>query len=391
MLFAGAAGGFGESMSKHHRRLSLGRGSPFNILHLVPPRFVARAGMKTVKLPDVIRDVAHLEELLSEPSEGVLGALERLDGDLMFLGVGGKMGPTMARMARRAFDLLGKKHRVIGVARFSSNRAESSLREHGVETIRCDLLDDTQLQSLPDAPNVVYMVGMKFGTSGQAHLTWAMNTLLPGLVGRKFRRSRMVAFSSGNVYGMVPIAHGGSVETDEPTPKGEYSMSALGRERVLEYASRAWGIPLAILRLNYACEMRYGVLVDIAQKVWNEQPIDVGMPQLNAIWQGDANAMSLQAFAHLASPPFVVNIAGPEALSVRRLAEGFGRHLGKEPHIVGEEQPDAYLSNAQMSHRLFGYPRVSAEQLVEWTADWVRRGGETLSRPTKFEVRDGKF
>jgi nucleoside-diphosphate-sugar epimerase len=342
-------------------------------------------------MPDTIRDVDHLEELLSVPTEGALRALSRLDGDLMFLGVGGKMGPTMARMARRAFDLLGKKQRVIGVARFSSERAEATLRQHGVETIRCDLLDEGKLQKLPEAPYIVYMVGMKFGASGQAALTWAMNCLLPGLVCRKFRGSRIVAFSTGNVYGMVPVAHGGSREADALTPQGEYALSALGRERVLEYCSQAYGTPLAILRLNYACEMRYGVLVDIAQKVWRGEPVDVGMPQLNAIWQGDANAMSLQAFDHVAAPPFVVNIAGPEALSVRRLAEQFGGLLQQTPAFAGTEAADAYLSNAQLSHRLFGYPRVSVERMVHWIADWVKRGGETLGRPTKFQVRDGRF
>jgi nucleoside-diphosphate-sugar epimerase len=235
------------------------------------------------------------------------------------------------------------------------------------------------------------MTGMKFGTTGQAALTWAMNVYLPGMVCQKFRQSRIVAFSTGNVYGLTPVALGGSVEDDVPRPVGEYAMSALGRERIFEHFSRQCGIPLVLLRLNYATELRYGVLVDVARRVFAEEPIDLAMGHLNAIWQGDANASALQAFALTASPPRVLNIAGPELLSVRRLAEQFGRLLGKNVVFRGSESAEAFLSNAQAAHRLFGYPRVNVAQTIEWIAAWVRAGGENLGKPTHFEVRDGSY
>jgi len=338
-----------------------------------------------------IRDVEQLEGLLSEPTEGAIDALGRLPGDLLLLGVGGKMGPTLARMARRASEAAGVRRRIIGVSRFSAGPLEGRLREHDVETIRCDLLDPAQLAALPDAPNVLFMTGMKFGATGQEAMTWGMNALLPGLVCQKFARSRIVAFSSGNIYGLSPVTLGGSVETDPLRPVGEYAMSCVGRERLFEHGSRTYSIPMALLRLNYATEMRYGVLVDLALSVQAERPIDVTMGNLNAIWQADANAMALQAFGHLASPPTVLNLAGPEQLSVRRLAEQFGALLGKRVTFQGAEAPDALLSNGQKAHQLFGYPRVGAQQMVEWIADWVRRGGESLGKPTHFEVRDGAF
>jgi nucleoside-diphosphate-sugar epimerase len=245
-------------------------------------------------------------------------------------------------------------------------------------------------------PNVIAMFGMKFGSTGQEARTWAMNCLAPALVCRKFRGSRIVAFSTGNVYGLTP-AHQphaqawGSTESDPLQPIGEYAMSGVGRERVYEYCSRTYGIPMAILRLNYATELRYGVLVDIAQRVWNGEQIDVGMGHFNVIWQADANAAALSAFAHLASPPTVLNIAGPELLSVRKVAEEFGRRFGKSVILVGSENPDAFLSNAEQSHRLFGKPRMDAGQIIAWIADWTARSGATLGKPTHFEARDGKY
>ena len=341
--------------------------------------------------PDAIENVGQLEERLSEPSPGAIETLARLEGDLLILGVGGKMGPTLARMARRASDAAGVRRRVLGASRFSSPRLETMLRDHGVETIRCDLLDPEQLGRLPDVPNVVFMTGMKFGSTGQEALTWAMNVWLPGMVGRKFRSSRIVAFSTGNVYGLSPVALGGSVESDPPRPLGDYAMSCLGRERILEYFSRLHDTPLVLLRLNYATELRYGALADIARRVFAGEAIDLAMGHLNAIWQADANAVALQAFSLVASPPRVLNVAGPELLSVLRVAEEFGRLFGKPVTFRGTESPDALLSNAQQAHQLFGYPRVGVRQLVEWIADWVRRGGEDLGRPTHFEVRDGNF
>jgi nucleoside-diphosphate-sugar epimerase len=344
----------------------------------------------TVHMPN-IDNVEQLEELLSEPSPIAIEAMGRLEGDLMLLGVGGKMGPTLARMARRASDQAGVRRRVIGVSRFSSSGVEQRLRQHGVETVGCDLMDKAQLDRLPEAANLIFMTGMKFGSTANAGMTWMMNVYVPGMVCQRFAKSRMVAISSGNVYGLSPIARGGSVETDPLSPVGEYSMSALGRERIFDYFSRALDIPLALVRLNYANELRYGVLSDLARSVWNEQPIDLDMGAFNAIWQADANAAVLAAFDHLAVPPRVINVAGPEQLSVRTVALEFGRLFGKRVTLRGAEAADALLSNAQLSHRLYGYPRVAAGQMMEWIADWVRRGGESLDKPTHFQVRDGNF
>lgn len=343
------------------------------------------------KKPATIAGLDQLEDLLSEPSEGAIETLARLEGDLIVLGVGGKMGPSLARMARRASAAAGVLRRIIGVSRFSSGSLEAQLRSWDVETVRCDLLDQAQLDRLPDVPNVVYMTGMKFGSTGQEALTWAMNAYLPGMVCHKYRRSRIVAFSTGNVYGLSPVTLGGSIETEVLRPVGDYAQSCVGRERIFEHFSRTLGIPLALLRLNYACELRYGILVDLARSLWAEQPIDLTMGAFNVIWQADANAMALQAFDQLASPPHVLNIAGPELLSVRRVAEELGDLLGKQPQFRGSESADALLSNGQHALRLFGYPRVGVRQMMEWIAEWVRRGGESLGKPTHFEVRDGSF
>ena len=340
---------------------------------------------------DSIRDVAHLEELLSEPTPGVIETMARLEGDLVVLGAAGKMGPTLARMARRASDLAGRSRRVFAVSRFSERDGETRLQRHGIETIRCDLLDPAELDALPDAPNVVYMAGMKFGSTGQEALTWAMNTYLPGMVSRKYRASRIAAFSTGNVYGLRPVHLGGSVESDSPDPVGEYAMSCLGRERILEHFSRTLVTPVSLLRLNYAVEMRYGVLVDLARRVLLGEPVDLGMGNVNVIWQADANAMALRSLDLASSPPLVLNLVGPELLSVRRICEEFGRLMEKEVTFTGTESPDALLSSGQLGHGLLGYPRVPVRHLLQWTADWVRRGGETSGKPTHFEARDGRF
>lgn len=342
--------------------------------------------------PEAIRDVEHLDDLLSEPSPGVVDAFARLEGDLIVLGVAGKMGPTLAWMARRAFDAAGRKERrVIGVARFSEADREDWLRARGIETIRCDLLDPGALEGLPDVPNVVSMFVRKFGATGNESLTWALNALLPADVARKYRRSRLVVFSTGNVYGLDPVVRGGSKETDPPRPVGEYGMSCLGRERILEHLSRTQNTPMAFIRLNYAAEMRYGVLVDLAQRVRAREPIDVAMGSFNVIWQADANAVTLNAFAHTASPPAVFNVTGPEILSVRAVAERFGERFGVPVTFRGVESPDAILSDASVCRRVFGPARLSAEGLVELTADWVERDGATLGKPTHFEARDGRF
>ncbi|HWE95137.1 MAG TPA: NAD-dependent epimerase/dehydratase family protein [Tepidisphaeraceae bacterium] len=345
----------------------------------------------TTHSPQSIRDVEHLEDLLSVPTEGVVETVRRLEGDYIVLGVGGKMGPTLARMLRRAADLAGVKRRIIGVSRFSSPELPALLQQHRIEAISCDLLDQDALDRLPEVPNVMFMAGMKFGSTGQQARTWAMNTYLSGMVSRKFSQSRIVAFSTGNVYPMVPVHTGGCAETHEPKPEGEYAMSCLGRERIFEHFSRSLKIPMALIRLNYAVEMRYGVLLDLAHRVHRNEPIDLTMGNLNAIWQADANAAAIRAFEHVASPPLVLNLTGPETLSIRTLCEELGRHLGKQPTFLGSESPSAYLNNAALCHDLFGYPTVGIRQLLAWTADWVNRGGDTLGKPTHFETRDGKF
>ncbi len=341
--------------------------------------------------PQAPTTVEQLEALLSEPTERAIETLARLDGDLLLLGVAGKMGPTLARMARIAFDRAGRRRRVIGIARFSDGQVEGWLQAHGVETVRCDLLDPDQLARLPDAPNVLSLVGMKFGSTGQEPLTWAVNAWLPGLICQRFRHSRIAAFSTGNVYGLTPVALGGSLESDVPAPAGDYAMSCLGRERIYQHFALAQNTPVALLRLNYACEMRYGVLMDLAQRVRAGSPIDLAMGHFNAVWQADASAAALAALGHAAVPALVVNLAGPELLSVRRVAEEFGRLLGREVSFRGSESADALLNNGQLGHRLFGYPRLPVVQLIRWVADWLARGGETWSKPTHFEVRDGKF
>ena len=290
-------------------------------------------------MADTIQNLEQLEDRLSEPTPEVVETLRRLEGDLIVLGVAGKMGPSLARMARRASDLAGIRRRIIGVARFSSAGLEAELQRQGIETIRCDLLDEAAVRRLPDAPNVLYLAGMKFGATGQESLTWAMNTHLPAIVCRKFARSRIVAFSTGNVYGLVPAASGGSLETDSPAPVGEYAMSCLGRERMFEHFSRTQGTRVALIRLNYACDLRYGVLVDLAQKVLAGAPVDLGMGWFNTIWQGDANAMTLRCFDHVASPPLALNLTGPEVLNVRETCEKLGKLLGRKPVFTGTESP----------------------------------------------------
>jgi nucleoside-diphosphate-sugar epimerase len=344
-----------------------------------------------VALADTIQNLEQLEDLLSEPTSEVVQTLRRLEGDLIVLGVAGKMGPSLARMARRASDLAGTRRRIIGVARFSSAGLEAELQRYGIETIRCDLLDEEAVQRLPDAPNVLYLAGMKFGATGQEALTWAMNTHLPALACRKFAHSRIVAFSTGNVYGFVPASSGGARETDPPAPVGEYGMSCLGRERIFEYFSRTLGTPGALIRLNYACDLRYGVLVDIAQKVLAGTPVDLGASWFNTLWQGDANAMTLRCFDHVASPPLVLNLTGSECLNVREACEKLGQLLGRKPVFTGTEATTALLGNAGRAFGLFGRPRVSADQLLAWVAGWVQQGGPTLNKPTHFETRNGRF
>ncbi len=342
--------------------------------------------------PETIQSVEQLELMLSEPTPQVVETLAKLDGDLLILGVAGKMGPTLARMAKRAYEMAGLKNRkVIGVARFSKPQEQQKLESWGIQTIRCDLLDNTALQNLPQVPNVVFMAGMKFGSTNQEPLTWAMNTFLPGLVCQRFPKSRIAAFSTGNVYGLAPLSHGGSIETDTLNPTGDYAISCQGRERMFQHFSLTQGTPVSILRLNYACELRYGVLVDLAQKVWAKIPVDLAMGNFNVIWQADANAMALASLRCAATPATILNISGPETLSVRRVCEQLGKLLNHPVTFTGSESAEALLNNGQTGHRLFGYPRVSVDQLLRWIAHWVSNDGATLGKPTHFETRDGKF
>src|SRR5437899_5443625 len=314
-----------------------------------------------------------------------------LDGDLLILGAGGKMGPSLARLARRAIEQAGVKKRVFAVARFTNDKLPSELAAHGIETIACDLLDRTSLDKLPNIPNVIFMAARKFGTSGSEYLTWAMNTYLPGLVAERYRDSRIVAFSTGNVYPLQPVNEGGARESTPMDPQGEYAQSTLGRERMFEYVSAKWGTPVVLLRLNYAIDLRYGVLVDIATAVFHRRPIDLSMAAVNVIWQGDANALCLRSFAHCQSPPLILNITGPETLSVRSIAEEFGRRFEVEPLFTSEEMPTALLSNATKAHQLLGSPTITPREMMDWIANWIKRGGVMLNRPTHFQTRDGKF
>jgi len=341
--------------------------------------------------PASIRDVAQLEDLLSEPSEGAIRTLGGLDGDILVIGAGGKMGPTLARMAKKASELAVAPRRVIGVSRFSSSSLQQQLEAWGIETVCCDLLDPTFPAKLPDAANVIFMAGIKFGSTGQEWLTWATNSFLPGLIADRYKHSRIAVFSTGNVYGLSTVASGGSREEDALNPAGEYAMSCVGRERIFEHFSRMHNTNMAILRLNYATELRYGVLVDIAQRIYAGQAVSLSMGYLNTIWQADASAVALESLGSAKSPPFVVNITGPELLSVRQTAEEFGKRFAKPVRFEGTESSDALLSNAAKAFKLFGRPRVSVQQMIDWIADWIKNGGTTLAKPTHFEERVGHF
>ena len=331
---------------------------------------------------------AELDDLLSRPRAETSAALAACRGDVVILGAGGKMGPTLARMVRRAAD---DDRRVIAVSRWSSRGAERSLNDAGVETIACDLLARASVDRLPRTPNVIFMAGQKFGTSDAPALTWAMNVLVPAYCAEHYRDARIVAFSTGNVYPLTPVDGGGSRETDTPAPVGEYAASCLGRERVFElYASRN-ATRVGIVRLNYAIDLRYGVLVDVALRVWRGKPVPLDMGYVNVIWQGDANRIAIECLARASTPAFVVNVTGGQLLSVRALAEGFGERFGKPVAFSGAERPDALLSDTTKMQDCFAPPEVALDQMMGWVADWVRGGGALLGKPTRFEARDGRF
>lgn len=336
-------------------------------------------------------EIISLYQKLLQPSKALVADIAKLDGDILILGVGGKMGPALAKLAKSAIDEAGVHKKVIGVARFSESGLQEELQQSGIETYVADLLEDDQLQSLPDAKNVLYLAGMKFGTTGKQSLTWAMNTYLPGRVAEKYKRSKMVVFSTGNVYPFVPIESGGATEKILPEPVGEYAQSCLGRERIFQYFSLKNNTPSLIFRLNYANDVSYGVLLDIAQSVNEGRPIDLTMGHVNIIWQGDANEMAIRSLHHCNVPPKILNIAGPETASVKALAEKFGLLLKKKPTYLQQEQSTALLSNASESYRLFGQPGAPLSQMIELIAHWITEGGRILNKPTHFQERQGNF
>ena len=339
-----------------------------------------------------ILTVADLEDQLSQPTSGVLETLGSIPGDVLVLGAGGKMGPTLARMVRRALDQLGQRDRkVLAASQFSSPAVAAELRSQGVETIVCDLLDRDAVAKLPDVPNVICMAGQKFGTSQAPELTWVMNTLVPAVVAERYATSRLVVFSTGCVYSLVPVDGPGSHEADPLTPPGEYANACVGRERVFSYFAKQNGTSALLFRLSYAIDLRYGVLLDVAEKVATGRAVDVSMGAANVIWQGDANARAIQCLQHTTTPPTALNVTGLEPVQIRTLAHHFGQMLGREPVITGSEGPVAWLFDARKSYELFGPPTVTIEEMVEATANWVRQGGPTLGKPTHFEVRDGTF
>jgi len=332
-----------------------------------------------------------LEESLSQPHESTIEVLRQSGGDILLLGAGGKMGTSLATMARRAFDAVGLANRVLAVSRFSDSSATRSLSRSGVETLQGDLFDSCFVNSLPEFDYVIYMVGQKFGTSTAPEATWATNAFIPGIICQKFANSNIASFSTGNVYPLVGIDSRGSKESDALLPMGEYAMSAVARERVLQYFCQSLDIPAVILRLNYSTELRYGVLVDLARRVFCEEPIPLSTGYFNCIWQGDANNMTLRSLTHVSSPPRVLNLTGPETISCRDVCLRFGELMGREVTFLGSEEPTALLSDSAVACQLLGDPLVNINEMIERTAHWVANSGEFLDAPTHFEVRDGKF
>jgi len=350
--------------------------------------------MAIARSPDAPPDSeATLDEYLSRPTAATTSALADFDGDVLILGAGGKLGLSLSRMARRALDEAGKTNtRVTAVSRFCNAATLAKFHAADLATLSCDLLPDGALETLPDTANIVYLVGMKFGSTSDPGLTWAMNTYLPGLVARRFKQSRIVALSTGNVYPLVDVRTGGSLESDPLSPVGEYAQSCLGRERLLTYCSCRDETPVTLVRLNYANDLRYGVLVDIALRVAQGEPVDVTTSHVNVIWQADANAAILQSFRLCASPPAILNVSGPETASVRWLAVRLAELLGAPPPgFSGEHSETALLSNCSKQFALFGYPSMPLGQLLEWTAAWIKSGRPLLNKPTGFQSRDGKF
>ncbi len=329
-----------------------------------------------------------LEDELSRPSEADITFMRGNEGDIVILGAGGKMGPSLARRARRAADAAGSGRRIIAVSRFTSDAAATQLQSCGIEVVSCDLFDRPQIARLPDSPNVLFLAGRKFGSTDNQPLTWATNVLIPAWIAERFAGSRIVALSSGNVYPLTAVP---ATEDTLPAPVGEYAQTVLGRERIFQYFSGLHGTPVVLVRLNYAIDMRYGVLLDIGRHVWERRPVSLTTGSVNVIWQGDANSMCLRALDLVASPPRILNVTGPETLRVRWIAEQFGKHFGREPVFEGAESETALLSDAALACRLLGPPAVHPELMIEMTAAWIRAAQPIWDKPTHFEVRDGRF
>lgn len=328
---------------------------------------------------------------LLAPSDRLVTDLLHLEGDILILGVSGKMGPDLAVLAQAAIRKAGLHKKIIGVARFTESSVLQRLNEAGVTTIQADVLDAVQLQKLPHTENVLYLAGTKFGTTGHEPYTWAMNTYVPALVAQHWRQSRLVVFSTGNVYPLTPVAQGGATESTPVGPLGEYAQSCLGRERMFQYFSQQYQTPGLIYRLNYANDVSYGVLLEIARAVYHGQPVDVTMGYVNVIWQGDANEYALRCLNHCSCPPRILNITGPEILSVRQVAQQFADIFKRAALFSGQEADTALLSNASAAMELLGRPLVSLDQMVHLIAEWVQLGGPTKNKPTHFQERRGQF
>ena len=338
-----------------------------------------------------MKDLELLEKQLTTPSAALIADMAKIEGDIILLGIGGKMGPGIGKLAVDAAKAAGVTKRIIGVSRFSDAKSRAEIDATGVETIAFDLLDDEQLQALPDAKNVIYLAGNKFGTTGKEGFTWAMNAYLPGRVSEKYKNSNIVAFSSGNVLPFVKVTSGGVSEETTPEPIGEYAQSCLGRERVFEYFAQKNRTPMLIYRLNYAVDFRYGVLMEIAKSVINGKEIDLRTENVNVIWQGDANEIAIRALLHCEAPAKMLNVTGPETLSIKWIAKQFGDKFNIEPKFIYEAEGSALLNNASECHRLFGYPRVTIREVIDITATWLQQGGEELGKDTHFQERGGKF
>ena len=332
-----------------------------------------------------------LDGLLTKPSPALVEDIKKISGDIMVLGAGGKMGPTLCILIKNAICQAGIDKRVIAVSRFSDPISAELLHKHGVEIISCDLMDTQKLRALPETENVIFMAGRKFGTDGSEWQTWATNATLPAFVAEKFQKSRIVAFSSGNIYPIVPLSSGGCMETDKTGPVGEYAMSCLARERAFEYAANHYGTKVFLYRLNFAVDLRYGVLYDMADKIMKRDPISIATPCLNCIWQGSANEIAVRGLLHASSPAKIMNVTGPETVSIQKAARMLGEYLGKQPVFEGEPGTDAYLNDSAEAMELFGYPSVSIRTLIRWQAEWILDGGRSLGKPTHFEERKGSY